>query len=107
MKLLENNSFEVLNSSLFMEVGDARIVGRIESYSCKMISTEKQLYKKFAVEAGGSPATLEALSPPQNGYGCYAYSVSPAHSGGYSSRILEVILQELWLRGRVRLRDSL
>jgi len=84
MKLLENNSFEVLNSSLFMEVGDARIVGRIESYSCKMISTEKQLYKKFAVEAGGSPATLEALSPPQNGYGCYAYSVSPAHSGGYS-----------------------
>ena len=47
-----------------------------------MISTEKQLYKKFAVEAGGSPATLEALSPPQNGYGCYAYSVSPGHSGG-------------------------
>ena len=28
MKLLENNSFEVLNSSLFMEVGDARIVVR-------------------------------------------------------------------------------
>ena len=83
MKLLENNSFEVLNSSLFMESGDARIVGRIESYSCKMISTEKQLFKKFAGEDGGSPSTLVALSPPQNGYGCYAYSVSPG-AGGYN-----------------------
>ena len=45
-----------------------------------MISTEKQLYKKFAGEDGGSPSTLEALSPPQNGYGCYAYSVSPGNS---------------------------
>ena len=43
-----------------------------------MISSEKQLYKKFAGEDGGSPNTLEALSPPQNGYGCY--SVSPGYS---------------------------
>ena len=28
MKLLENNAFEVLNSSLFLESGDAKIVGR-------------------------------------------------------------------------------
>ena len=68
-----------------VEIDVINMLLRIESYSCKMISTEKQLYKKFAGEAGGSPATLEALSPPQNGYGCYAYSVSPAHSGsGYS-----------------------
>jgi len=78
MKLLDNNSFEILNSALFMENHDAKIVGRIESYSCKMISSEKQLYKKFAGEDGGSPNTLEALSPPQNGYGCY--SVSPGYS---------------------------
>ena len=80
MKLLENSSFEVLNSALFMESGDARIVGRIESYSCKMIATEKQFFKKFAGEDGGSANTLMALSPPQNGYGCYSYSVSPAGS---------------------------
>ena len=43
-----------------------------------MISSEKQQFKKFAGEAGGSPNTLEALSPPQNGYGCY--SVSPGAS---------------------------
>ena len=102
MKLLENNSFEVLNSSLFMEVGDSRIEGRgvkmppcldiyfvnirIESYSCKMISTEKQLYKKFAGEDGGSPRTLEALSPPAHGYGCYAASPSNTSYARHLSR---------------------
>ena len=62
------------------------VVFRIESYSCKMISTEKQLYKKFAMEAGGSATTLEALSPPQHGYGCYAYSVSPSQYSRSFSR---------------------
>lgn len=54
---------------------------RIESYSCKMIGTEKQLYKKFNSEDGRSPHTLEALSPPQNGYG--GYSLSPGSSGSH------------------------
>ena len=42
-----------------------------------MIGTEKQFYKKFAGDSGRTPHTLEALSPPQNGYGCYSYSTSP------------------------------
>lgn len=50
---------------------------RMESYSCKMIGTEKQFYKKFAGDSGRTPHTLEALSPPQAGYGCYSYSTSP------------------------------
>ena len=54
---------------------------RIESYSCKMIGTEKQFYKKFNSETGRSPHTLEALSPPQNGYG--GYSLSPPTSRQY------------------------
>jgi len=83
MKLLENQAFEVINSSLFLESGDAKIVGRIESYSCKMISSEKQFFKKFAGEDGRSARTLEALSPPSSGYGCYAFSSSPG-GGGYS-----------------------
>jgi len=74
MKLLDNNEFEMINSALFMESGDAKIVGRLESYSCKMIGTEKQLFKKFAESDGRSPNTLEALSPPQNGFGGYASS---------------------------------
>jgi len=75
MKLLESSRFEAINSQLFVENGEAKIVGRIESYSCKMIGTEKQFYKKFNSETGRSPHTLEALSPPQNGYG--GYSLSP------------------------------
>jgi len=81
MKLLENSRFEAINSGLFVEAGDSKIVGRMESYSCKMIGSEKTLYKKFAGDAGRKPWTLEALSPPQNGYG--GYSTSP-HSSTYS-----------------------
>ena len=51
---------------------------RMESYSCKMIGSEKQRYKKFAGDSGRTPQTLEALSPPTNGYGGYAsFSTSP------------------------------
>ena len=46
-----------------------------------MIGTEKQFYKKFNSETGRSPHTLEALSPPQNGYG--GYSLSPPTSRQY------------------------
>lgn len=84
MKLLENNGFEVINSALFMESGDAKIVGRIESYSCKMIGTEKQFYKKFAGSAGRTPHTLEALSPPQNGFGGYATLSTSPYSRSFS-----------------------
>ena len=47
-----------------------------------MIGTDKQLYKKFNAEGEGRTFhTLEALSPPQNGFG--GYGVSPTtHSGG-------------------------
>lgn len=82
MKLLESSRFEVVNSALFVETGDSKILGRIESYSCKMIGTDKQLYKKFNAEGEGRTFhTLEALSPPENGFG--GYGVSPTiHSSG-------------------------
>lgn len=46
-----------------------------------MIGTDKQLYKKFNAEGEGRTFhTLEALSPPENGFG--GYGVSPTtHSG--------------------------
>ena len=49
-----------------------------------MIASEKQQYKKFAGEDGGSPNTLEALSPPQNGYGCYSVSPGATYYRSYS-----------------------
>ncbi|XP_058686107.1 repressor of RNA polymerase III transcription MAF1 homolog isoform X2 [Poecile atricapillus] len=63
MKLLENSSFEAINSQLTVETGDAHIIGRIESYSCKLAGIDKQLFKQFCLE--GRPQALEALSPPQ------------------------------------------
>ncbi|NXB06950.1 MAF1 polymerase, partial [Cnemophilus loriae] len=63
MKLLENSSFEAINSQLTVETGDAHIIGRIESYSCKLAGIDKQLFKQFCQE--GQPHALEALSPPQ------------------------------------------
>uniref|UniRef100_A0A8C3USW1 Repressor of RNA polymerase III transcription MAF1 n=1 Tax=Catharus ustulatus TaxID=91951 RepID=A0A8C3USW1_CATUS len=65
MKLLENSSFEAINSQLTVETGDAHIIGRIESYSCKLAGIDKQLFKQFCQE--GQPHALEALSPPQTG----------------------------------------
>uniref|UniRef100_A0A8C3MDB9 Repressor of RNA polymerase III transcription MAF1 homolog n=1 Tax=Geospiza parvula TaxID=87175 RepID=A0A8C3MDB9_GEOPR len=64
MKLLENSSFEAINSQLTVETGDAHIIGRIESYSCKLAGIDKQLFKQFCQE--GQPRALEALSPPQS-----------------------------------------
>jgi len=75
MKLLENSGIEAINNLLCLETGNSKIIGRIESYSCKMIGAEKQQYKKFA--GGRDPQAMEALSPPTNGYGGYTFSTSP------------------------------
>ncbi len=85
MKLLESSRFEAINSALFVETGEAKIVGRIESYSCKMIGSDKQFYKKFSSESGHGPNHLEALSPPINGYGGYSLSPQQSYMRSYSS----------------------
>ncbi|TNN57934.1 Repressor of RNA polymerase III transcription MAF1 [Liparis tanakae] len=64
MKLLESSSFEALSSRLCVETGESRILGRMESYSCKMAGDDKHMFKQFCQE--GEPHVLEALSPPQS-----------------------------------------
>lgn len=64
MKLLESQRFEAINSALAIQTGDSAIFGRIESYSCKMTQTDKQLYKRF-FSPEQAPTDLQALSPPQ------------------------------------------
>ncbi|KAJ8687708.1 hypothetical protein QAD02_023502 [Eretmocerus hayati] len=75
MKLLESTRFEAINNALSVTTGDSKIIGRIESYSCKMAGTDKQLYKRFNSEQGVSPHDIQALSPPQTSLG-----TSPAQS---------------------------
>ncbi len=52
-----------------------------------MIGTEKQLYKKFNADASRSPHTLEALSPPTNGYGGYSPSPGRVYSRSWSGSV--------------------
>lgn len=62
MKLLENSKFEALNNALSIKTGDSAVIGRVESYSCKMAGTDKALYKRFTSDANAHD--LQALSPP-------------------------------------------
>ncbi|KAF4524292.1 hypothetical protein B566_EDAN005348 [Ephemera danica] len=77
MKLLESTRFEALNSALCIELGDCKIFGRIESYSCKMAGGDKQMYKRFNSEQGMKPHDLQALSPPQTMLAVSPYSYNP------------------------------
>ncbi|CAN0271468.1 repressor of RNA polymerase III transcription MAF1 homolog isoform X1 [Lampetra fluviatilis] len=78
MKLLENEKFEAINSRLTIETGDCRIIGRIESYSCKMAGDDKHMFKQFCAE--GEPHLLQALSPPQTS-GISPNKLSKSQSG--------------------------
>lgn len=77
MKLLESSRFEAINNALTIQTGDCKILGRIESYSCKMVGTDKAQYKRFNAE-GVNPNDLQALSPPQ---GVYSRSISGDEDG--------------------------
>lgn len=66
MKFLEHSHFEALNSALNFDAGIYRIIGRLESYSCKMVASEKKLFKLMNAADGLSPNDLEALSPPNS-----------------------------------------
>lgn len=79
MKLLESSKFEAINSALSFEAGDCKIIGRIESYSCKMAGNDKRLFKTMNAESG--PHDLQALSPPQSILG---HSPSRAYSRSQS-----------------------
>ncbi|XP_075212983.1 repressor of RNA polymerase III transcription Maf1 [Lycorma delicatula] len=87
MKLLESTRFEALNSALSIDCGDSKILGRVESYSCKMAGGDKQLYKRFNSELGMNPNDLQALSPPQTSLGVspgqmqYSRSISGDEEG--------------------------
>ena len=81
MKLLESTALEALNSALSFETGQYKIIGRVESYSCKMAGSDKRLYKTMTSESGTDPHQLQTLSPPQS---TSCYSMSPTKGGIYS-----------------------
>lgn len=78
MKLLENINFEAINAALCTVRGGKRIVGRIESYSCKLVGNDKKTYKQTFSNERNEPEHILAFSPPQS------LSVSPvSHFGPF------------------------
>ncbi|KJE96495.1 Maf1-pending-prov protein [Capsaspora owczarzaki ATCC 30864] len=71
MKILENVNLDALGSSLSVVRGDKRMVGRVESYSCKLAGTDKKQYKQNFTAEYTEPEHILAFSPPQS------MSVSP------------------------------
>ncbi|XP_065674870.1 repressor of RNA polymerase III transcription MAF1 homolog isoform X2 [Hydra vulgaris] len=65
MKLLQNMTFESLSSSLSVSGESINIQASIESYSCKMTTNDKRLYKELNMH-GHSPKDLEALAPSES-----------------------------------------
>uniref|UniRef100_A0A914V6S4 Repressor of RNA polymerase III transcription MAF1 homolog n=2 Tax=Plectus sambesii TaxID=2011161 RepID=A0A914V6S4_9BILA len=63
MKYLESAKLEALNSALSVESDDCRLDVRLESYSCKMVQTDKRQWKR-TFQPGTSPRDLQPLSPP-------------------------------------------
>lgn len=78
MKLLDSSRFEAINSALCFESGDCKIIGRIESYSCKMAGNHKKLFKMLNAESGSN--NLQALSPPQSVPTAYSPTKGFSHS---------------------------
>eukprot|EP00118_Oscarella_pearsei_P025445 m.308193 g.308193 ORF g.308193 m.308193 type:complete len:255 (+) comp43544_c0_seq1:216-980(+) len=66
MKLLENAQLDALTQRLSIETAGVRISGRVESYSCKMIDSDKRLYRMLSQENQGD---VLALSPPKAFWG--------------------------------------
>lgn len=81
MKLLESSRFEQLNSALCFETGQYRLVGRVESYSCKMGGRDDKKLYKIMHGNGAASSDLQALSPPQSQLlQQQSHSVSPGKS---------------------------
>lgn len=91
MKLLESTRFEEINRALVIDSGDSKIVGRIESYSCKMAGDAKQLYKRFNSAQGVTPHDLQALSPPQTAMGISPSQYSRSISGDEDGPLCDTI----------------
>lgn len=93
MKLLpESSGFEAINNALNIETVDGSIMGRLESYSCKMVGQEKALYKRFHSFSGMND--LQALSPPQSMDGAsspHSLNKSLQSSGGEDSPLEDKI----------------
>lgn len=63
MKFLDIASLDPINTALVFENPECRVVGRIETYSCKLAGVDKKLYKHL--ESQWNSDLSESISPDQ------------------------------------------
>ncbi|PKK66981.1 repressor of RNA polymerase III transcription MAF1-like [Rhizophagus irregularis DAOM 181602=DAOM 197198] len=64
MKFLDIASLDPINTALVFENPECRVVGRIETYSCKLAGVDKKLYKHL--ESQWNSDLSESVSPDHN-----------------------------------------
>ncbi|CAD5209257.1 unnamed protein product [Bursaphelenchus xylophilus] len=79
MKLLENATLDSICSFIKTNSMDITLDVRIESYSCKMVSTDKKEWKK-SFRTPEEANELQPLSPPEDSF-LHQLSSSPFSSG--------------------------
>lgn len=82
MKYLENSSLEALSSSLSIGAIDCILDVKLESYSCKMVQSDKKQWKAYGGSNDANGANdRQPLSPPDD---FLSISASPI---GHSARM--------------------
>ena len=64
MKFLENSKLEAVADALTNDSGELKLDVRLESYSCKLVNSDKRSLTAALAAPGTSPHDLQPLSPP-------------------------------------------
>ncbi|CAG8730793.1 10096_t:CDS:2, partial [Racocetra persica] len=65
MKFLDISSLDSINTALVFENPECRVIGRIETYSCKLAGVDKKLYKNLE---GRWNSQSQSVSPDQHSF---------------------------------------
>ncbi|CAG8650542.1 1725_t:CDS:2 [Acaulospora morrowiae] len=68
MKFLDIASLDPINTALVFENPECRVVGRIETYSCKLAGVDKKLYKHLESRWNADVSQSLSVSPDQHSF---------------------------------------
>ncbi|CAG8451769.1 13498_t:CDS:2 [Cetraspora pellucida] len=68
MKFLDISSLDSINTALVFENPECRVIGRIETYSCKLAGVDKKLYKNLEGRWTAELTQSQSVSPDQHSF---------------------------------------
>ncbi|KAF0345973.1 repressor of RNA polymerase III transcription MAF1 [Gigaspora margarita] len=68
MKFLDISPLDSINTSLVFENPECRVIGRIETYSCKLAGVDKKLYKNLEGRWNAEITQSQSVSPDQHNF---------------------------------------